>query len=112
MAETQILRDTMDNLEQNSSAPPAIDPEVLGELLNEIAKQCHKINNPLTSIMGRAQMMESKIKQASDPQLAKSVTVIQESAKRVAALIQELANIVCQSRKELVESYDSKSGSR
>jgi len=90
----------------------AIDPEALATLFGELSRQCHKINNPLTSIMGRAQMMEMKLKRGSDEQLVKSVTVIQESAKRVAGLIQELANLVCQARKEYVETYDSNSGSR
>jgi signal transduction histidine kinase len=106
------LHGTIDELSQVGSRTVAIDPEALATLFGELSKQCHKINNPLTSIMGRAQMMEMKLKRGSDEQLVKSVTVIQESAKRVAGLIQELANLVCQARKEYVETYDSNSGSR
>jgi signal transduction histidine kinase len=89
-----------------------VDIEQLGELLGAVSRLCHKINNPLTSIMGRAQMLQMKVKQGQDEQLAKSVAVIEESAKRVAALVQELANLICQARKEYVESYDSANSSR
>jgi signal transduction histidine kinase len=91
-----------------------VDVEVLGELLSNLARLCHKINNPLTSVMGRAQMMQMKMqKQGDDNDPAKkSVAVIEESAKRVAGLVQEMANLVCQGRKEFVEhcNYDSKAG--
>jgi signal transduction histidine kinase len=108
----QDLADTMEELERGTLRSAAVDAESLAELFESLSKLCHKINNPLTSIMGRAQMMELKIKGTKDDQLAKSVGVIQDSAKRVAGLIQELANLVCQAKKEYVESYDSKSGSR
>ena len=53
-----------------------------------------------------------KVAQDGDERLAKSVAVIEESGRRVADLVQELANLVCQGKKEFVESYDSKTGSR
>jgi len=89
-----------------------VDIELLGELFTSVARLCHKINNPLTSIMGRAQMLQMKVKQGDgDEKLGKSVEVIEGSSKRVAALVQELANLVCQGRKEFVEHYDSSKGS-
>ena len=89
-----------------------VDIALLGELFASVARLCHKINNPLTSIMGRAQMLQLRIKQSEgDEKLGKSVEVIEESSKRVAALVQELANLVCQGRKEFVEHYDSSNGS-
>jgi signal transduction histidine kinase len=106
------LENTVSELDHGAPSSPVVDAERLGELFDSVSKLCHKINNPLTSLMGRAQMMEFKVKQGADEQLAKSVGVIQDSAKRVASLIQELANLVCQSRKELVETYDSSNGSR
>jgi len=96
--------------------PPMVqvDVEVLGELLSNLARLCHKINNPLTSVMGRAQMMQMKMQKQGDENGAakKSVAVIEESAKRVAGLVQEMANLVCQGRKEFVERchYDSNAG--
>ena len=89
-----------------------IDAEMLGELFSSLSRLCHHINNPLTSVMGRAQMLQMKVAQGGDEQLAKSAAVIEESARRVADLVQELANLVCQGRKEFVERYDSKTGSR
>jgi len=89
-----------------------VDIELLGELFASVARLCHKINNPLTSIMGRAQMLQMKVQQGDgDEKLGRSVEVIEESSKRVAALVQELANLICQGRKEFVEHYDSSSGS-
>ena len=89
-----------------------LDVEKLGEVFGSLSRLCHRINNPLTSIMGRSQMLQLKFNDCENEQLAKSVGVIDESARRVAALIQELANVVCQARKELVEDYDSSNGSR
>lgn len=92
----------------------AVDVDALGELLSNLARLCHKINNPLTSVMGRAQMMQMRLeKQGSvDEASKKSVAVIEESAKRVAGLVQEMANLVCHGRKEFVEhcDYDSNAG--
>lgn len=104
------LNDTLDDLE--AAGLRSVDTELLGELFVTLSKLCHKINNPLTSIMGRAQILQLKCKDGSDAQLAKSVGVIEDSARRVAALVQEQANLICQAKKEFTESYDSSSGSR
>ena len=106
----QDLDEIMAN--RHGDGPQTIDAEKLGELFSSLSRLCHQINNPLTSVMGRAQMLQMKVAQGGDEQLAKSTAVIEESAKRVADLIQELANLVCQAKKEFVESYDSKTGSR
>jgi nitrogen-specific signal transduction histidine kinase len=97
---------------RNDDGIQTIDGEMLGELFTSLSRLCHQINNPLTSVMGRAQMLQMKVAPGGDEQLAKTAAVIEESAKRVAKLVQELANLVCQGKKEFVESYDSKTGSR
>jgi signal transduction histidine kinase len=90
-----------------------IDIALLGDLFGSISRLCHKINNPLTSIMGRAQMLQMRVATGSvDEKTAKSVVVIEESAKRVAGLVQELANLISHGRKEFLADYDSSSGSR
>ena len=90
-----------------------IDIALLGDLLGSISRLCHKINNPLTSIMGRAQMMQMRVANSGvDDKTSKSVQVIEESAKRVAGLVQELANLISHGRKEFLADYDSRSGSR
>jgi signal transduction histidine kinase len=73
-------------------APP--DRTQLAELFAELARLCHKINNPLTAVMGRAQMLQLKLGQAGDESTGKTAKVIEESAQRVAAYVQELA-LVC-----------------
>jgi signal transduction histidine kinase len=114
-ARTEQLRSRLDaamtRLEAATADPP-FDLEALRELFQSLSRLCHKINNPLTSVMGRAQMLQLKVHPGQDAQLARSITVIEESARRVADLVQELAGLVCQGRKEFVESYDSSAGSR
>jgi len=71
------------------------------ELMGEVAGMCHRINNPLTSLLGRAQMLQLK----PDPQpedLAKAVVVIEDSARRIAGLVQELGHLVCHGKEELL----------
>ena len=89
-----------------------VDAELLAEVFAALSRLCHKINNPLTSIMGRAQILQIQVPAAGDEKLRKSVQVIEESARRVAALVQELASLLCQGRKEFIERYDSRTGSR
>ena len=50
------------------------------------------IENPLTALLGRAQLL--KMIGSEDEQVAKAVGVIEESARRIAVLIRELAQIV------------------
>ncbi len=68
----------------------------LEEVFEIQAQLCHKINNPLTSIMGRAQILQ--MKHGSDEKLSKEIAVIEESSKRVAALIREMAHVVCDAK--------------
>jgi signal transduction histidine kinase len=106
------LETTMAELVRDAGQTAEVDVRALGELFSTLSRLCHKINNPLTSIMGRAQMLQAKVKEARNDGLGKSVGVIEESSKRVAGLVQELANLVVQGRKEFAESYDSSKGSR
>jgi len=101
-------------LRENGAESPVVGVDIhhLGDLLGSLARLCHKINNPLTSVMGRAQMLQLTLGTTADEKTTKSVRVIEESSRRVAALVQELANLVCKGRKEFVEHYDSRSGSR
>jgi signal transduction histidine kinase len=111
------LRDLLQLARLARSIEPApapaveVDQTVLNELFQSLSRLCHKINNPLTSIMGRAQMVQLQLRGADD-KIGKSIDVIEESVKRVAGLVQELANLVCQGRKELVERYDSSRAAR
>ena len=78
--------------------PTATDPEERQRLEDQIerfaclADLAHKINNPLTSVMGRAQLL--RLKQDGDPAVKKAVGVIDEATQRIAAYVRELAQIV------------------
>lgn len=75
--------------------------EKLAEVLKTLGVLSHKINNPLTSLLGRAQIL--MVKQDLDPQVAKAAAVISESAARIAEMIRELALVVKEGRQEAVE---------
>jgi nitrogen fixation/metabolism regulation signal transduction histidine kinase len=72
--------------------------EKFAELLKTLGVLSHKINNPLTSLMGRAQIL--RMKQETDPDVRKAAEVIEESAKRIAAYIRELAVVVKDGKEE------------
>ena len=96
----------------DSGRQVSVNIALLAELFGSLSRLCHKINNPLTSIMGRAQILRLQAPSDRDEKLYRSIKVIEESSGRVAALVQELASLICQGRKEFVEYYDSKTGSR
>jgi signal transduction histidine kinase len=75
--------------------------EKLGEVLRTIGVLSHKINNPLTALLGRAQLL--KANKSSDPGVIKAAGVIEESSQRIAELIRELAGVVKEGRQEAVE---------
>lgn len=66
--------------------------EKLAEVLKTLSVLSHKINNPLTALLGRAQILQAQA--ASDPKVAKAAAVIEESSLRIADLIRELARVV------------------
>jgi signal transduction histidine kinase len=68
----------------------------MNEILEAQRKLCHNINNPLTAIMGRSQILQ--LKQGKDPQVIKVVQVIEESAKRVAGYVRELSDLIHRGR--------------
>jgi signal transduction histidine kinase len=68
----------------------------LEALFDEIGRLGHTINNPLTSLMGRAQMV--RLKASHEPQTVKAMEVVEESAKRIAGHVRELAEIVARAR--------------
>jgi len=92
------------------------DSEKLAGLFDELLVLCHKINNPLTSILGRAQIMQIKLGADTESPFVKPIRVVEESSQRIAALVVEMANLLCVGRKIFVDrtlqDYDSGSGSR
>ena len=73
--------------------------EELNTIFEEQRRLCHNINNPLTAIMGRAQILQ--LKQGNDPAVMKVVQVIEESAKRVASDVRELSDLIHRGKRSI-----------
>jgi nitrogen-specific signal transduction histidine kinase len=52
----------------------------------------HAINNPVTALLGRAQMLSAR--NHDDPHVAKTAVVLEESASRVADLARSLSALL------------------
>ncbi|HKQ63117.1 MAG TPA: histidine kinase dimerization/phospho-acceptor domain-containing protein, partial [Candidatus Polarisedimenticolaceae bacterium] len=70
----------------------------LAEVMRTLAVLNHKINNPLTALMGRAQLLQ--LRKGDDPHVSKAAEVIEESAKRITAYLRELSKVVQEGREE------------
>ena len=71
--------------------------ERLALVMKTLSVLSHKINNPLTSVLGRAQMLK-RVDKGSEA--AKEADAIEQSSKRIAAYIGELAKAVKEGREE------------
>jgi len=77
----------------------------LSEVMDTLAELSHKINNPLTSLMGRAQLLETREK--TDPYIQSSCQVIVESSRRIAEYVRELAQVVREGREHVAENSEA-----
>ena len=68
------------------------------ERLKTLGSLSHQINNPLTSLMGRAQIL--RMRRDTDPKVQKAAKVIEESARRIAEYIRELATVAREGKEE------------
>jgi len=75
--------------------------EKLAEVLRTLSVLSHKINNPLTALLGRAQILQAH--RSADPAITKAAAVIEESSLRIAELIRELARVVKEGRHEALD---------
>lgn len=73
----------------------------LADVLRTLSVLSHKINNPLTALLGRAQILSAR--KSDDPHVVKAAAVIEESAQRIADLIRELASVVREGRHEALD---------
>jgi signal transduction histidine kinase len=80
--------------------------EDLLALLQTLGALCHKVNNPLTSLLGRAQLLKMRV--GDDDYLQSSCEVIEESSQRIADTIQELAEVVRKNRKETLQALEDR----
>lgn len=68
----------------------------LEQTFTELSKLTHQINNPLTSMIGRAQLLT--MMKSDDERTTKAMKVIEESSRRVADYVRELALLVKDAR--------------
>jgi signal transduction histidine kinase len=79
--------------------------EKMHGLMQTIGMLTHQINNPLTSLLGRAQIL--RMKSQGNEDVLKAAAVIEESARRIAGLIQDLSELSkIGDREELEEMID------
>ena len=79
--------------------------EKMHGLMQTIGMLTHQINNPLTSLLGRAQIL--RMKSEGNEDILKAASVIEESARRIAGLIQDLSELArAGDREELEDMID------
>ena len=90
-----------DVTERNRAVEERVRLEKLAEVLKTLSVLSHKINNPLTALLGRAQMLQAH--QSSEPSVAKAAAVIEDASLRIAELIRELAQVVKDGHQDAVD---------
>ncbi len=83
-------------------------PDVSRELAryDELARLIHKINNPLTAVMGRAQLLQAY--EQADRRVIRAAEVIEHSAQRLAACLRELADVVGAGKDEALREFQTR----
>ncbi len=90
-----------DMTQRNRAVEERVRLEKLAEVLKTLSVLSHKINNPLTALLGRAQILQAQ--KSGDPGVAKAAAVIEEASLRIADLIRELAQVVRDGRQDAVD---------
>jgi signal transduction histidine kinase len=93
------LEDVLAELDTGVESGELHQIDKMHEMLQALGVLSHKINNPLTSLMGRVQLL--RVRKDTDPKTQKAAEVIEESARRIADHIRELANIVREGREQV-----------
>lgn len=81
-----------DITERERRAAERHEADTIAELERAIRVIAHKINNPLTAMLGRAQLL--RMSSGDDPRVERACRVIEDAARRVSVLIRELASVV------------------
>jgi signal transduction histidine kinase len=95
----------VDDASYDRDLPEQVHVDRLSELFATLGMLGHKINNPLTALMGRAQIL--RMNQELDPQMDKMLSVIEDSTKRIAEYTRELSVVVERARGEILEELRS-----
>ena len=90
-----------DVTQRNRAVEERVRLEKLAEVLKALCVLSHKINNPLTALLGRAQILQAR--KFDDPSVAKAAAVIEDASVRIADLIRELAQVVKEGRQDAVD---------
>ena len=111
IGESGELEAVLAALEMEIEARERREIESMQKMMQKLGRLSHKINNPLTSLLGRAQLL--RVSRVTDPKVGKAAAVIEESAKRIADYVRELANVVSEGREKVasrLRTMESKSG--
>src|SRR5262245_32714873 len=90
-----------DVTERNRAVEERVRLEKLAEVLKTLSVLSHKINNPLTALLGRAQMLQAQT--SAEPAVVKAAAVIEEASLRIAELIRELAQVVKEGHQDAID---------
>lgn len=90
-----------DVTQRNHAVEERVRLEKLAEVLKTLSVLSHKINNPLTALLGRAQILQAQ--KSNDPGVVKAAAVIEDASLRIADLIRELAQVVKDGRQDAVD---------
>jgi PAS domain-containing protein len=90
-----------DVTQRNHAVEERVRLEKLAGILGTLSVLSHKINNPLTALLGRAQILQAQ--KSGDPSVVKAAAVIEEASMRIADLIRELAQVVKNGRQDAVD---------
>ncbi len=90
-----------DVTQRNRAVEERVRLEKLAGVLKTLSVLSHKINNPLTALLGRAQILQAR--KFDDPSVAKAAAVIEDASIRIADLIRELAQVVKDGRQDAVD---------
>jgi signal transduction histidine kinase len=77
---------------RNRAVEERVRLEKLAEVLRTLSVLSHKINNPLTALLGRAQILRAR--QSDDSNVANAAGIIEEASMRIAGLLREMAQVV------------------
>ncbi len=90
-----------DVTQRNRAIEERVRIEKLAEVLRTLSVLSHKINNPLTALLGRAQILQAR--KFEDEGVTKAAAVIEDASIRIADLIRELAQVVKDGRQDAVD---------
>jgi signal transduction histidine kinase len=90
-----------DVTQRNRAVEERVRLEKLAEVLKTLSVLSHRINNPLTALLGRAQILQAQ--KSGDPGVAKAAAVIEDASIRIADLIRELAQVVKDGRQDAID---------